>query len=68
VALLKADWTRQDPEITTALEGFGRSGVPLYVLYSGSSGSPPLLLPAILTERIVLDALEQVLSQGNSIP
>ena len=30
---LKGDWTRQDPEITALLQKFGRSGVPLYLLY-----------------------------------
>ncbi|MFC1660781.1 protein-disulfide reductase DsbD family protein [Gemmatimonadota bacterium] len=67
VALLKADWTRQDPEITTALEGFGRSGVPLYVLYGGSPSGRPHILPALLTDQIVLDALGEVLSPRNSI-
>ena len=38
---------------------FGRSGVPLYVLYPRpSGGKPPVVLPQILTERIVLDALD----------
>ena len=62
VALFKADWTRQDPEITSALEALGRSGVPVYVLYRGVSDAEPHLLPAILTEQIVLDALAKVLS------
>ena len=62
VALFKADWTRQDPAITAALEALGRSGVPVYVLYRGTLGAAPYLLPAILTEQIVLDALEEVLS------
>ena len=62
VALFKADWTRQDPAITSALEALGRNGVPVYALYRGSSGAAPHLLPAILTEKIVLDALDEVLS------
>ena len=57
VTLFQADWTNQDEEITKALEEHGRSGVPLYVLYPGDSGSP-VLLPEILTESIVLDALD----------
>lgn len=68
VALFKADWTRQDPEITAALESFGRSGVPLYVLYSGKRTPPPLILPAILTEPIVLEALDQILSPAPTTP
>ncbi len=63
VALFKADWTRQDPAITAALEALGRNGVPVYALYRGSSGAAAHLLPAILTEKIVLDALDEVLSQ-----
>jgi thiol:disulfide interchange protein/DsbC/DsbD-like thiol-disulfide interchange protein len=60
VALFKADWTRQDPDITAALEALGRNGVPVYALYSGPLGTPPLLLPAILTEDIVLGALSDL--------
>jgi len=59
VASLKADWTSRDPEITRMLSAFGRSGVPLYVLYPRpSAGKQPVVLPQILTERIVLDALD----------
>jgi thiol:disulfide interchange protein DsbD len=57
IALLKADWTTRDPEITAALRSFGRSGVPLYVLYSPQPGLPPRILPEILSVGIVLDAL-----------
>ncbi len=35
---LKGDWTSQNPEITQFLQQFGRSGVPLYLLYSGEKG------------------------------
>lgn len=62
VALFKADWTRQDPAITEALEALGRSGVPVYALYPGIPGSEPHLLPAILTEQIVREALDRVLA------
>lgn len=57
VALLKADWTRGDAEITEALRSFGRSGVPLYVLYSPDGRVPPRILPEVLSPRIVLEAL-----------
>ena len=55
VVYLKADWTNRDPAITTALESFGRSGVPLYVLY-GSDGRPQVQ-PQILTPGGFLKAL-----------
>jgi len=60
VVLLKADWTRQDPEITRALEAFGRTGVPLYVLYTGATDAPPIILPTILTKETLLEALEGI--------
>ncbi len=58
VAYLKGDWTSRNPEITRLLEKFGRSGVPLYVLYRG--GREPVVLPQILTQSLVLDALQQI--------
>lgn len=57
VAYLKGDWTNRDAAITALLERFGRSGVPLYVLFP-SDGGPPEILPQILTEATVLDALD----------
>lgn len=55
---LKGDWTRQDPEITTLLQKFGRSGVPLYLLYD--RGGTPVVLPQILTEATILDAIGRI--------
>jgi len=57
VAMMKADWTRRDPEITWALAELERSSVPVYALYPGGEGDP-VLLPSVLTQEIVLDALE----------
>ncbi len=55
VALVRADWTRRDPEITRALAKLGRNGVPVYVLYR--PGKTPLLLPEVLQPGLVHDAL-----------
>ena len=59
VTLMRGDWTRRDPAITAALAEFGRNGVPVYVLYV--PGKLPVLLPEILSERIVLDALKALI-------
>lgn len=59
VTPLKADWTRQDPEITAALGRFGRSSVPLYVLYPGDGGEA-VVLPQILTPDGVVEAVERL--------
>jgi thiol:disulfide interchange protein DsbD len=55
VALVRADWTRRDPEITRALTALRRTGVPVYVLYR--PGREPIVLPEILQRQTVLDAL-----------
>ena len=70
VVMVKADWTNRNPEITRALESYGRNGVPLYVLYNGTN-SEPMILPEILSPGIVLNALneisgEQTLTQVSS--
>jgi thiol:disulfide interchange protein len=58
VRLIRADWTNRDADITAALEGLGRSGVPAYVLYAGPADALPHLLPEILTRDLVLAALD----------
>lgn len=59
VRYLKGDWTNEDPAITAALAEYDRSGVPLYLLYS--PGEPRArVLPQVLTESIVLRALESL--------
>jgi thiol:disulfide interchange protein DsbD len=58
VALLRADWTREDPAITRALASLGRNGVPVYVLYRPGNG--PRLLPEILTREAVQAALAEL--------
>jgi thiol:disulfide interchange protein/DsbC/DsbD-like thiol-disulfide interchange protein len=55
VALVRADWTRRDADIGRALAALGRNGVPVYVLYR--PGKAPLLLPEVLQQRMILDAL-----------
>ncbi len=60
VVFLVADWTNQNPDITQALESFGRSGVPLYILYSPEGKTT--VLPELLTKNIVIEALDKLLS------
>ncbi|SFK25462.1 protein-disulfide reductase DsbD family protein [Falsiroseomonas stagni] len=56
VAYLKADWTRGDPAITALLRDQGRDGVPLYLFWAPGAAAP-VVLPQILTEGVVLEAL-----------
>ena len=58
VAYLKADWTRGDPAIGALLRENGREGVPLY-LYWAPGAAMPSVLPQLLTEGIVVEALRR---------
>ena len=58
IAYLKGDWTNQDATITSYLESFGRSSVPLYVYYPANKSKAPIVLPQILTVASVVDLLE----------
>ena len=63
VAALRADWTRQDADITRTLEANGRAGVPLYLFYPkpGANGErePPVVLPQLLTAASILSEVRR---------
>lgn len=56
IVTLEADWTNENPLITEALKTLGRSGVPVYVFYKGKSHT---LLPEVLTQQLVINAIER---------
>lgn len=60
IELVRADWTRHDETIATALSALGRSGVPTYALYPADPNAPPRLLPEVLTPGIVFRALDEL--------
>ncbi len=55
---MQADWTRPDPRITEFLSGHGRFGIPFNIVY-GPGAPSGIVLPEILTEAIVLSALDR---------
>lgn len=57
VVYIMGDWTDGDERIGRMLERFGRSGVPLYLLYLPGRAKP-IILPQILTPEILIGALE----------
>ena len=57
VALLRADWTRRDPAITTALAQLGRNGVPVYVFYA------PGQVPVVLSEILSVDEVRAAIAR-----
>ena len=54
---LVGDWTNRSAVIAKALTDQGRAGVPLYLMYPAGGGAP-VVLPQILTESIVIDAVK----------
>ena len=52
-----ADWTSRDETITEALNKFGRTGVPLYLLYN--QHGEVTVLPELLTQSDFTAALEK---------
>lgn len=55
---LIGDWTNRDAAIAAELERHGRSGVPLYLLYTPGQAEPRIL-PQLLTEGLVVNALTE---------
>jgi thiol:disulfide interchange protein DsbD len=62
VIAVRADWTNRNPDITQLLAKFGRSGVPLYVIFPAGKPGEPIVLPEVITTGIVLDALDRATS------
>lgn len=60
VVLMTADWTDENEIITKELARHGRQSVPLYVLYPRDPAGEPVILPEILTQKIVLNALNNI--------
>ncbi len=54
VVKMKGDWTRRDEAITKELSRHQRAGVPLYLVL----GDSEQVLPELLTESIIIDALK----------
>src|SRR6185369_16872128 len=50
--------TRANDLIANELKKFGRESVPLVLVYPHEPSAEPLVLPALLTPQIVLEALQ----------
>lgn len=57
VTYLKGDWTNNDPAITEVLKQYQTSGVPLYLMFPADKSKPAEVLPQLLSESIVMEAL-----------
>jgi thiol:disulfide interchange protein DsbD len=59
IVTMKADWTNRNETITRLLQKFGRSGVPLYVLFHAGKPTEPIVLPEVITPTIVIEAVKK---------
>ncbi|MBX9668936.1 MAG: thioredoxin family protein [Candidatus Obscuribacterales bacterium] len=59
VVTMKADWTTQDPDITKILNKLNRSGVPLYVVFPAGRPQDKIVLPEVINESLIVEALEK---------
>jgi thiol:disulfide interchange protein len=62
IQYLKGDWTNYDDAITSYLKEFGRSGVPIYVFYPADQSKEPVVLPQILSPKVILGTINPLLS------
>ena len=60
VVYMVADWTNHDAQIAALLQRYGRTGIPLYLMYPADPAQEALILPQLLTRRTMLDAIATV--------
>jgi thiol:disulfide interchange protein DsbD len=57
VALVKADWTRETPEVNALLHSMGKSGVPAYAIYPAGDADKKIVLPELLTTAAIVEKI-----------
>jgi thiol:disulfide interchange protein DsbD len=59
VAMVKGDYTNEDPRIKALLDEYRRVGVPTYLMFPADTSKPPEILPQILTVNTVVAAMQR---------
>ncbi len=57
VVRVKADWTRETPEVNALLRSLGKSGVPAYAIYPAGDASKQIVLPELLTTGAIVEKI-----------
>lgn len=57
VARVKADWTRETPEVNALLRSLGKSGVPAYAIYPKGDAGKQIVLPELLTTGAIVEKI-----------
>ena len=60
IQYMVGDWTNYDPAITELLGQYGRSGIPLYLLFPTDPEADAQILPQLLNDQFVLDAIQKI--------
>jgi len=58
VALVKADWTRETPEVNALLQSMEKSGVPAYAIYPAGDATKQIVLPELLTVEGIVEKIQ----------
>jgi suppressor for copper-sensitivity B len=66
VVAMRADWTKPDARIAAYLASFGRYGIPFNAAY-GPEAPQGIALPELLTDTVVLDALEKAAGAAGTV-
>jgi len=67
IVRMRADWSRYNPAVAAYIQGFGRFGIPLDVVY-GPRMPRGYLLPEVLQTSVLLRAIDQVSSSQSENP
>ncbi|MFT7561575.1 MAG: thiol:disulfide interchange protein [Flavobacteriales bacterium] len=59
ITLMQGDWTKKNAAITALLKEHKRNGVPLYLMYPARKNGEPEVLPQVLTESSVIEAMKR---------
>ncbi len=62
IALVKGDFTNEDPKIKALLDQYKRVGVPTYIMLPADLSQPAVILPQVLTPGMVIAAMQQATS------
>ncbi|MGN6670900.1 MAG: protein-disulfide reductase DsbD family protein [Candidatus Nucleicultricaceae bacterium] len=65
VVLIRADWTSPSPLIASYLKSLNTFAIPAYIVY-GPSNQTGIKLPQILTDSIVINAIEKAKAPSSS--
>ena len=59
VLLMRGDWTKRDEKILNFIQSYDRLGIPVNIIY-GPNNKKGVILPEILTKKIVIDNINKV--------